>query len=126
MSDHAVAVLNTIFVPAGLVLIMFSLGLTLVLSDFGRVLGSLRLVVVGLTGQLVLGRVIRQGLGQHRGEQFDVGTAGQLRHHSPIAGVQVDLAAHHRRHDHRPAVDHRGGRLVARGLDPEDHGAGLS
>ncbi len=37
-----------------------------------------------------------QGLGQHRGEQLDVGPAGQLGDDPAVPGVQVDLAAHHR------------------------------
>ncbi len=43
----------------------------------------------------------RQGLGQHRGQQLDVGPAGQLGDHPAVPGVQVDLAAHHRGDDRR-------------------------
>ena len=49
-----------------------------------------------------------------------MGAAGDLRHHPAVAGVQVDLARHHRRHDRARPGDHRRGRLVAGRLDPED------
>ena len=61
-----------------------------------------------------------QGLGQHRRQQLDVGPPGQLGHHPAVAGVQVDLTAHHRGDDDRTVVDHGCRRLVARGLDAED------
>ena len=67
-----------------------------------------------------------QGLGEHRGQQLHVGPSGQLGDHPAVAGVQIDLAAHHRGDDHRPTVDHGGRGLVAGGLDPEDPVRGRS
>ena len=52
MSEQAIAFFQMI-VPVGLSLIMFSMGLTLRLADFGLVLKSGRLVSAGLAGQLV-------------------------------------------------------------------------
>ncbi|MGQ0590200.1 MAG: bile acid:sodium symporter family protein [Sphingosinicella sp.] len=52
MSEQAIAFFQMI-VPVGLALIMFSMGLTLQLRDFGLVLRSGRLVSAGLAGQLV-------------------------------------------------------------------------
>ena len=55
-----------------------------------------------------------------------MGAARQLGDHPPELGVQVDLARHHRRAHHEAVVDHRGSRLVARGLDGQHqpcHGA---
>ena len=52
MSEQAIAFFQMI-VPVGLALIMFSMGLTLRLADFGLVLKSGRLVTAGLAGQLV-------------------------------------------------------------------------
>jgi len=52
MSDEAIAFFQML-VPVGLALIMFSMGLTLRLRDFGLVLKNGRLVVAGLAGQLV-------------------------------------------------------------------------
>ncbi|MGE0180009.1 MAG: bile acid:sodium symporter family protein [Sphingomonas sp.] len=52
MSEGAVAFFQML-VPVGLMLIMFSMGLTLQLRDFGLVLKSGRLVGAGLVGQLV-------------------------------------------------------------------------
>ena len=52
MSDQAIAFFQML-VPVGLMLIMFSMGLTLRLRDFGLVLRSGRLVSAGLVGQLV-------------------------------------------------------------------------
>jgi BASS family bile acid:Na+ symporter len=49
-----IAFVQTIFVPGGLMLIMFSMGLTLTLGDFGRVLRGGRIVLAGLGGQLLL------------------------------------------------------------------------
>ncbi len=67
-----------------------------------------------------VGAGIGQGLGQHRGEQLHMGAAGEFGDDAAVLGVQVDLAADHRGHDHRAAVDHRRRRLVTRGLDAED------
>lgn len=54
MSDAFVAFVNSVFVPVGLMLIMFSMGLTLALRDFGLVMKGGPLVAAGLTGQLLL------------------------------------------------------------------------
>ena len=78
-----------------------------------------RVEVGGGVGDAGLG----QGLGDDRGEQLEVGPAGDLGHDPAEGGVQVDLAGHDRRAHRRPAADHGGGGLVARGLDAE-HGAG--
>ena len=52
MSDEAIAFFQML-VPVGLMLIMFSMGLTLRLKDFALVLRSGRLVSAGMAGQLV-------------------------------------------------------------------------
>ena len=52
MSDDTIALFQML-VPVGLALIMFSMGLTLRLRDFGLVLKNGRLVTAGLAGQLV-------------------------------------------------------------------------
>lgn len=54
MSPEFIALVNTGFVPIGLMLIMFSLGLTLALGDFRLVLTNAKLVAAGLGGQLLL------------------------------------------------------------------------
>jgi BASS family bile acid:Na+ symporter len=54
MSPEFVALVNTGFVPVALMLIMFSLGLTLALNDFRLVLTNPKLVAAGLGGQLLL------------------------------------------------------------------------
>jgi BASS family bile acid:Na+ symporter len=54
MSPEFVALVNTGFVPAALMLIMFSLGLTLALRDFRLVLTNAKLVAAGLGGQLLI------------------------------------------------------------------------
>ena len=54
MSPEFVALVNTGFVPVALMLIMFSLGLTLALRDFRLVLTNAKLVAAGLGGQLLL------------------------------------------------------------------------
>ena len=54
MSDQAIAFVNTVLVPIGLMLIMFSMGLTLTLGHFGLVLRNARTVAAGLAGQLLL------------------------------------------------------------------------
>lgn len=53
MSDAMIAFINTTFVPVGLMLIMFSMGLTLRLGDFGRVISDGRAPLAGLAGQLL-------------------------------------------------------------------------
>jgi len=54
MSDALVAFVNTVLIPGGLMLIMFSMGLTLTLGHFGLVLRRPKPVAAGLFGQLVL------------------------------------------------------------------------
>lgn len=54
MSDAMIAFVNTAFVPVGLMLIMFSMGLTLKLGDFGMVLSNRKTVLTGLFGQLII------------------------------------------------------------------------
>ncbi len=63
MPSEAVAFVNTVFVPIGLMLIMFSLGLTLAVTDFKLVLASPRLVFAGLGGQLLLMPLLALALG---------------------------------------------------------------
>lgn len=53
MSDAMIAFINTTFVPVGLMLIMFSMGLTLRLGDFARVITDGRAPLAGLAGQLL-------------------------------------------------------------------------
>jgi BASS family bile acid:Na+ symporter len=54
MSPDFIAFVNTRVIPAGLMLIMFSMGLTLTLAHFGLVLRRPRPVAAGLFGQLFL------------------------------------------------------------------------
>jgi len=54
VSDEFIAFVNTVWVPVGLMLIMFSMGLTLTLGHFALVLRNTRTVVAGLGGQLLL------------------------------------------------------------------------
>jgi BASS family bile acid:Na+ symporter len=63
MSDAFVAFVNTVFVPVGLMLIMFSMGLTLALKDFALVLRGGRLLVTGFVGQMMLLPLLALGLG---------------------------------------------------------------
>lgn len=63
MSEDFVAFVNTVFVPVGLMLIMFSMGLTLALKDFALVLRGGRLLVAGFVGQMVLLPLLALGLG---------------------------------------------------------------
>jgi BASS family bile acid:Na+ symporter len=53
MSDAMIAFINTTFVPVGLMLIMFSMGLTLRLGDFALVMKNGRAPIAGLAGQLL-------------------------------------------------------------------------
>lgn len=62
MSDSAVALFQML-VPVGLMLIMFSMGLTLRLGDFALVLKSGRLVSAGLAGQLLALPLLALGIG---------------------------------------------------------------
>lgn len=63
MSPELIEFVNTRFVPLGLMLIMFSMGLTLALRDFRLVLTNMRLVGVGLGGQLLLLPVLGLAIG---------------------------------------------------------------
>lgn len=63
MPDTAVGFVNTVFVPAGLVLIMFSLGLTLALGNFREVFARPILVGAALAGQLVAMPLLALGVG---------------------------------------------------------------
>ena len=54
MPPEIITLVNTVLVPIGLMLIMFSMGLTLQLSDFRLVLAHHRTVIGGLCGQLLL------------------------------------------------------------------------
>lgn len=53
MSDAMIAFVNTTFVPVGLMFIMFSMGLTLRLGDFGLVFKDGRAALAGLGAQLL-------------------------------------------------------------------------
>lgn len=54
MSGGWIAFVNTVFVPVGLMLIMFSMGLTLALRDFAGALKNGRLVLAGTATHLLL------------------------------------------------------------------------
>lgn len=54
MSEAGIAFVNTVFVPAGLMMIMFSMGLTLTLRDFGAVLRAPKLVAAGFGTHLFI------------------------------------------------------------------------
>ena len=63
MSQSAIAFVTTVFVPMALMLIMFSLGLTLALRDFALLARNAKTVVAGLGGQLILMPLIALGVG---------------------------------------------------------------
>src|SRR3546814_14411534 len=63
MTPDFIAFVNTVFVPVGLMLIMFSMGLTLALRDFALVLSNGRLVAAGLCGQPLLMPILGLALG---------------------------------------------------------------
>ena len=63
MSPEVIAFVQTKFVPGGLMLIMFSMGLTLTLADFAAVLRGGRQVFAGLGGQLLLLPVLGLAIG---------------------------------------------------------------
>ena len=63
MNQSVVQFVNLVFVPAGLILIMFSLGLALRPRDFSALWPDRRLVVTGLFGQLVLMPLLALGIG---------------------------------------------------------------
>ncbi|HEY8353154.1 MAG TPA: hypothetical protein VIK87_11465, partial [Sphingomonadales bacterium] len=53
MSESSITFVNTVLVPGGLIAIMFSLGLTLTLADFGRLFERPRAILAGLSGQFL-------------------------------------------------------------------------
>ena len=63
MSPEFVAFVNGVFVPVGLMLIMFSMGLTLTLGDFARVARAGRTVFAGFGGQMLLLPLLGLGIG---------------------------------------------------------------
>src|SRR5687768_15231687 len=63
MSPAAIAFVTTVFVPLALMLIMFSLGLTLALRDFALLARNAKLVLAGLGGQLLLMPLLALGVG---------------------------------------------------------------
>lgn len=63
MSDEWIAFINTVFVPVGLMLIMFSMGLTLALRDFGAVLREPKLVGAGFATHLFVLPLLGIGVG---------------------------------------------------------------
>ncbi|HEY5722789.1 MAG TPA: bile acid:sodium symporter family protein [Allosphingosinicella sp.] len=63
MSQSAIAFVTTVFVPMALMLIMFSLGLTLALRDFALLARNAKTVVAGLGGQLILMPLLALGVG---------------------------------------------------------------
>jgi BASS family bile acid:Na+ symporter len=63
MSEQAIAFVNTVFVPIGLMLIMFSLGLTLALKDFALAAKTPLTIFAGLTGQIVVMPLLALGIG---------------------------------------------------------------
>lgn len=63
MSDAWIAFVNTVFVPVGLILIMFSMGLTLALRDFGAVLKEPKLVGAGFATHLLVLPLLGIGIG---------------------------------------------------------------
>lgn len=54
MTENWIAFVNTVFVPVGLMLIMFSMGLTLALRDFAAAARGGRLVAAGVATHLLL------------------------------------------------------------------------
>jgi len=63
MPPELIAFVNTAVVPIGLMLIMFSMGLTLALGDFRQVLSHRAAVLAGLGGQLLLMPLLALGIG---------------------------------------------------------------
>ncbi len=63
MSEAGIAFVNTVFVPTGLMLIMFSMGLTLALRDFALVARRGGLVAVGLGTHLFVLPLLGLGIG---------------------------------------------------------------
>jgi BASS family bile acid:Na+ symporter len=63
MSPDFIAFVNNVFVPVGLMLIMFAMGLTLTLGDFARVAKAGKTVFAGFGGQMLLLPLLGLGLG---------------------------------------------------------------
>ena len=63
MTEAQIALVNTVLVPIGLALIMFSLGLTLALRDFALLGRNPKPVLAGLGGQLLLMPVLALAIG---------------------------------------------------------------
>ena len=63
MSDDFIAFVNTVWVPVGLMLIMFSMGLTLTLGHFALVFRNAKAVAAGLGGQLFLMPLLALAIG---------------------------------------------------------------
>lgn len=63
MSPTQIALVNTVLVPVGLALIMFSLGLTLALRDFALLGRNPKPVIAGLGGQLLLMPLLALAIG---------------------------------------------------------------
>lgn len=54
MTEELLTVINTRVIPAGLIAVMFSLGLTLAIDDFKRLLQQPKAAFAGLAGQLLI------------------------------------------------------------------------
>ena len=63
MSDEFIAFVNTVWVPVGLMMIMFSMGLTLTLGHFALVFRNAKAVAAGLGGQLFLMPLLALAIG---------------------------------------------------------------
>jgi BASS family bile acid:Na+ symporter len=63
VSDEFIAFVNTVWVPVGLMLIMFSMGLTLTLGHFALVFRNAKAVAAGLGGQLFLMPLLALAIG---------------------------------------------------------------
>jgi len=63
MSPGQIALVNTVLVPVGLALIMFSLGLTLAFRDFALLGRNPKPVIAGLGGQLLLMPLLALAIG---------------------------------------------------------------
>ena len=87
-------------------------GETRSLSDGYRIHRVIRLSSVG------------QRLADDRHDRAQMLAGGQLRHHSAVRLVRGNLREHDIRSDLLPRANHGRRRLVARGFDPEDVGAG--
>ena len=73
MSQDFIQFVNTVFVPGGLMLIMFSMGLTLALRDFGMVVRHPVPVAAGFATHLLL-LPLRQSWADREGRRYFKGT----------------------------------------------------